>query len=92
MPDKQIETVTITFEEFSEWDHIAHGSFYIRNAMGEITYFKTSCRQKAQACCDEVYGAKRYSVIPTKIMKTKRRLESGGCSAYGTATRKGQSK
>lgn len=92
MADKPIETVTISFEEFSEWDHIAYGSFYIRNAMGDVTYFKTSDRNKAQVCCDEMYGAKRYSVIPTKIMKTKSRLENGGYSCTGVNFRKGQKK
>ncbi len=85
---KDIEVVICSYEEFSEWDHIPYGSFYIRNAMGEINYFKTSDRTKAQEKCNEIYGEKRYTVIPTKVMKTKSRREDGGYSAVGSNTRK----
>ncbi len=32
---KDIEVAICSYEEFSEWDHIPYGSFYIRNAMIE---------------------------------------------------------
>lgn len=90
--EKPIETVVITYEEFSEWEHVPYGSFFIRNALGMIVYYKTSDRLRAQKACDDEYGKGKYTVIPSKQQKTKSRLENGGCSAYGTATRRGQKK
>lgn len=87
MAEKDIETVTISFEEFSEWEHIPYGSFFIRNALGMIVYYKTSDRLRAQKACDEEYGKGKYTVIPSKQQKTKPRTEFG-LSATGSNTRK----
>lgn len=89
---KVLKTVVVSYDSFSEWDFIAPGSFYIRPASGDYLFLKTSDRKAAQAFVNKEYGAGKYAVIPTKDQKTKSRLESGGLSCYGTATRRGQQK
>ncbi|AXF53079.1 MAG: hypothetical protein [Caudoviricetes sp.] len=90
MSEKKIKTVVVDFEEFSEWDFIPPGSFYIRNAMGDYVFMKTSERKLAQDHVDAEYGKGKYAVVPAKQDKTKSRLESGGLSCTGTSTRRGQ--
>lgn len=92
MAEKVIKTVVVKFEKFSEWDFIPPGSFYIRPASGDYLFLKTSDRKAAQEFVNKEYGDGKYAVIPTKDQKTKSRLESGGLSCTGTATRRGQQK
>lgn len=87
---KEIQTVNVTFEEFTDPEFIPYGSYYIRNALGEYVFLKTSDRKVAQDFINDQYGKGRYTVIPSKNEKTKSRLESGGLSCTGTATRRGQ--
>lgn len=89
---KELKTVPVSFTEFTDPDFIPYGSYYIRNAMGEYLFIKTSDRKAAQEHVDEYYGKGRYTVIPSKTEKLKSRLESGGLSCTGTATRRGQQK
>ena len=89
---KVIKTVAVDYESFCEWDFIPPGSFYIRDASGWFIFLKTSDRKVAQDFVNVEYGAGKYTVIPTKDQKTKSRLESGGLSCTGTATRRGQQK
>ncbi|AEO14557.1 hypothetical protein MT_57010 [Pseudomonas phage phiPto-bp6g] len=92
MSVKIIKTVVVEFDTFSEWDFVPPGSFYIRPATGDYLFLKTSDRKAAQDFVNNEYGVGKYSVIPTKDQKTKSRLESGGLSCTGTATRRGQQK
>lgn len=92
MAVKIIKTVDVEFDTFSEWDFVPPGSFYIRPASGDYLFLKTSDRKAAQDFINEQYGVGKYAVIPAKIQKTKSRLESGGLSCTGTATRRGQQK
>lgn len=92
MVDKVIKTVAVDYETFSEWDFTPPGSFFIRDASGWYVFLKTSDRKAAQEHVNNEYGKGKYTVIPTKDQKTKSRLESGGLSCYGTATRRGQQK
>lgn len=87
---KVVKTVTVTYEQFTEWDFIPPGSWYIRNAMGDYVFVKTSERKVAQDFVDSEYGKGKYAVVPAKQDKTKSRLESGGLSCTGTSTRRGQ--
>lgn len=89
---KVLNTVAVDYETFSEWDFIPPGSFFIRDASGWFIFMKTSDRKAAQDHVNKEYGKGKYTVIPTKEQKTKSRLESGGLSCYGTATRRGQRK
>lgn len=98
---KTIETVPVTFEHFTAWDFMPPGSFYIRTAgyieisedvFADYLFLKTSDRIAAQNRINEIYGKGKYTVIPAKIQKTVSRLESGGLSCTGTATRRGQQK
>lgn len=89
---KPLLTETVKFEVFSAWDFMPPGSYYIRDAAGNYVFFKTSNRAIAQDHVNKEYGKGKYTVIPTKIDKTKSKLESGGLSCTGTATRRGQQK
>jgi hypothetical protein len=87
---KPMVTVTVTFDQFTEWDFVPPGSYYIRDAVGNYVFMKTSNRQLAQKYIDEQYGKGKYTVIPAKDDKNKSKLESGGLSCTGTSTRRGQ--
>lgn len=88
---KQKITV-IDFETFSGLDFIPPATFFIQNAMGEYVFIHTAKRQVAQDWVDEEYGKGRYTVKASKLQATKSKLESGGLSCTGTATRRGQKK
>lgn len=90
MVAKVVKTVAVDYNTFTEWDFIPPGSFFIRDASGWYIFIKTSDRKVAQDHINNEYGKGKYTVIPTKDQKSKSRLESGGLSCYGTATRKGQ--
>ena len=88
---KEIAVVTVSYEEFTSYDHIPVGNFYFKNALGDIVYLKTSQRELAQAWIDEYSGVKnKYLAIPSKVFKTKSRQENGLSTATGTSCRKGQ--
>lgn len=84
---KVVKTVRVTFEEFTDYDFIPCGSFFIRDATGDYLFFKTSDRQAAQQESNNLYGVSKYTVVAAKLDKTPSRLESGGLSVYATATR-----
>lgn len=86
---KEIRVSVIPFEVYTEYDYIDVGNFYILSATGDRYYFHTSDREAAQKICNDMFGLNHYTVKTSKIMKTKSRLESGGCSAYGTTSRRG---
>lgn len=86
------KTTTITFDLFSSLEFFPPATFFIQNAMGDYVFIHTAKRQVAQDWVDETYGKGRYTVKASKLQATKSKLESGGFSACGTATRKGQSK
>lgn len=77
MTTKTVKAISVSYEEFSDWSFIPPGSFYIRNAMGDYTFFKTSNRKAAQDAVNEMYGKGRYMVVAAKIENTKTRNENG---------------
>ncbi len=81
---------TIDFDTFSSLEFMPPATFFIQNAMGEYVFIHTAKRQVAQDWVDETYGKGRYTVKASKLQATKSKLESGGLSCTGTATRKGQ--
>lgn len=89
-PKKSIKTEIVSFENFSQWDFIPPGSFYIRTALGDYLFLKTSSRAAAQEFVNTEYGKGKYTVVAAKIEQGKSRLESGGYSCTGTSTRRGQ--
>ena len=90
MAEKKIKTETVKFDVFSGYEFIPPGSFYIRDASGDYLFLKTSNRAEAQKHINDTYGKGKYTIVAAKIQKTVSRLESGGLSCTGTATRKGQ--
>ena len=61
---KEIELVNVPYHESTSLSFIppTRCKYYIKNAMGDFTYVKTSNRGKAQARIDEVYGRGKYRV------------------------------
>lgn len=82
----------VTYEQFTSYEFIPPATFYIQNALGEYVFIHTSKRALAQDWVNTEYGKGRYTVKASKIQATKSRQESGGLSATGTATRRGQRK
>lgn len=89
---KDLKITTVTFEEFTDIDFIPPATFFFKDALGDIHFLHSSKREVCQEWVDEHYGKHKYKVIASKNQKTKSKLESGGLSCYGTATRKGQKK
>lgn len=89
---KPVKTVLATYEQFTSCDFIPPGSFYVRNAMGEYLYFRTSSRPEAQALVDELYGKGKYRVVAAKLEPHGSKSESGEYSCRGTSTRRGQNR
>jgi len=87
---KVVKTEDVSYEQFSQWDFMPPGSFYIRTAMGDYLFLKTSDRKAAQDKVNELYGKGKYTVVAAKMETTKSRLENGGYSCTGTSTRRGQ--
>lgn len=83
----KIKTTVVSYAEFSEYDFIPPANFYIMDSMQNYFFVHTSKREDAQAVVNEVYGKNRYTVIPSKQVKTKPRTEFG-LSATGSNTRK----
>jgi hypothetical protein len=86
------KTTVIDFTTFSAMDFVPPATFFIQNAMGDYVFIHTAKRQVAQDWVDAEYGKGRYTVKASKLQATKSKLESGGLSCTGTATRKGQRK
>lgn len=89
---KEIKISVVSYEEYTQYEYVDVATFFIVDAMQNYVYFHTSKREEAQRVCDERYGKGKYTVKASKIQKTKSKLESGLCSAYGTSTRRGQRK
>lgn len=84
---KELKITVVDYDTFSDYDYVPVAAHYFKNAMGEFVHIHSSDRAECQAWIDENYGPNKYKVIPSKIAKTKSKLENGGYSACGTATR-----
>ena len=87
---KEIRVSVISYEQYVDYEYVDIATWFVVDAMQNYVYFHTAKRELAQQACDERYGKGKYTVKTSKIQKTKSKLESGGLSCYGTATRKGQ--
>ena len=85
--EKDIKVTVVSFEEFSDYLFIPPATFYIVDAMQNYVYYHTSKREVAQQAVDNEYGKGRYTVKASKLQKTKSRMENGGVSCHGTASR-----
>lgn len=86
---KEIEYIIVSYEQYTDYEFIEPGSFFVMSATQDYYFFKTSDRVKAQAKCDELFGKGKYTVKTSKNQKTKSKQEGGGLSATGSTTRKG---
>lgn len=93
---KEVEVVIKSLGELQYWSDEEQGyvekfpsGLYIINALGDYVFFMTRDRKKAQQKCNELYEENKYTVRTTSDKKTKSKLESGLCSAYGTTSRRG---
>lgn len=87
---KEIEVVIVSFMQYTDYQFVEPGSYFSMSAMQDYYFYKTSDRKLAQNKCDEIFGVGRYVVKTSKNIAIKSKLESGGLSCTGTATRKGQ--
>lgn len=89
--EKELRTSVVSFENFTAYDYIPEGSFYIKIATGDIIMMHSSKREECQAWVDENFPPKgKYRVIPTRDQKTKSKQENGEVSVRGVSTRRGQ--
>lgn len=95
---KEVESIVVEEDEFEVWSEDEQrfvinspSNFYIINALGQKVFYVTRDRASAQTQANLDYDNK-YVIRTVKDAKTKSRLESGGLSCYGTATRRGQKK
>jgi len=89
MTDKKDPKVTIVdFNTFTDYLFIPPATFYIQNASGDYVFVHTAQRSVAQEYINELYGVGRYTIVASKLQKTVSKLEGGGYSCTGTATRK----
>jgi hypothetical protein len=85
---KEIEVVIVSYQDYTAYDFIEPGMFFVMSAEQKYYFFKTGDRAKAQAMCNELFGDGFYTVKTSRNIKTKSSLESGGLSATGVNTRK----
>lgn len=83
----KMKITDVTFDQFTEIDFVPPSTFFIRGATGDYYFIHTSKRALAQEWVDENFGKGRYTVVASKLQKTKSKQEGGGYSCNGTATR-----
>lgn len=83
----KMKVTEVTFEEFTDIDFIPMSTFFIRGATGDYYFIHTAKRGVAQEWVDETFGKGRYTVVASKLQKTKSKQEGGGYSCNGTASR-----
>lgn len=92
MSDKKklvkLKITDVTFDEFTEIDFTPPSTFFIRGATGDYYFIHTAKRGIAQEWVDENFGKGRYTVVASKLQKTKPKNESGAYSCTGTGSRK----
>ncbi len=93
---KEVEVIVKTSDELIYWSEEEEryiekfpGTLYVIDAMGNYHFYMTRDRSKAQQAADVEFGKGKYTVRTTSDKKTKSKLESGLCSAYGTTSRRG---
>lgn len=94
----KVESITVPESEAEVWSEEegrfvmnCPSNFYIIDALGNRVFYKTRNRAEAQRQANEDYDGK-YLIRAVKDQKTKSKLESGGLSCVGVATRRGQKK
>jgi len=68
---KEVEVVEVAYWESMSLSFIPpmRCKFYVKNALGDFTYVKTSKRAIAQERIDEIYGEGKYKV--RQVMKAE---------------------
>lgn len=87
--EKDIEVIIVSFADYTSYDFVEPGMFFVMSSMQDYYFFKTADRAKAQQKCNEIFGENFFIVKTSRNIKTKSRLESGTYSAYGSNSRKG---
>lgn len=87
--EKEIEVVIVSYQQYTDYEFIEPGSYFVMSASQDYYFFKTSDRAKAQQKCNELFGENKYLVKSGKMTKSKSRREDGGYSAMGSNSRKG---
>ena len=87
MSDKELKKTIVTYAQYTDYEFIPPATFFIVDALQQYVYYHTSKREVAQQAVDSEYGKGRYTVKASKLQKTKSRMENGGVSCHGTASR-----
>jgi hypothetical protein len=82
------EVIKVTFAEFTDDDFKPPATYYFKCGLGFFNFLKGKDRLVLQAWVDEEYGKGKYKLNAAKQGKGGRE----NCTAYGTQTRKGQTK
>jgi hypothetical protein len=82
------EITVVSYEDFTSDEFKAPSKFFIKDCVGNYLFLKYSDRLVLQAWVDEEYGKGKYKLNAAKQGKGGRE----NCTAYGTQTRKGQTK
>ncbi len=64
------KTTVISYSEFIDDDFKKPSNHYIKNAMGDFTFFHSRDRATCQQACDEMYGVGQYKVNASKMGKS----------------------
>lgn len=59
---KQIESVSVSYEDFVDLEFMPPSKWYIRNVIGDYEFVKVQKREKAQQFFDEKYGVGKFTV------------------------------
>lgn len=86
---KDIEVVVFSYQDYTSYDFVEPGHFFVMSASQEYYFFKTGDRAKAQEKCNQLFGENFYTVKTSRNIKTKSKREDGGVSASGSNSRKG---
>jgi hypothetical protein len=61
-PVKQLETVVVSFEDYSDVDFHFPSRYCIRNGNGDMVFYKTQKRELAQQQVDAEYGVGMFKI------------------------------
>jgi hypothetical protein len=82
------EITVVSYEDFTSDEFKPPSKYYFKNALGQFVFPVYRDRLVLQAWVDEEYGKGKYKLNAAKQGKGGR----DGCTAFGTQTRKGQTK
>ena len=62
MAKKELESVIVSYDEYTDMDFICPSKWFIRNSLGDFEFIKVQKREKAQEYFDAKYGVGKFIV------------------------------